>query len=61
MAKCKTLVGFGINDVEYTVKWKTSCGKEFVLRKYNAWKGCITDVVGKETNRLHPIKYFCLR
>ena len=47
MAKCKTLVGFGINDVEYTVKWKTSCGKEFVLPEYNAWKGCITRCYGK--------------
>ena len=47
MAKCKTLVGFGVNDVEYTVKWKTSCGKEFVLPEYNAWKGCITRCYGK--------------
>lgn len=47
MAKCKTLLGFGVNDYDKTVKWKLSCGKEFSLPEYSLWKGMICRCYGK--------------
>lgn len=47
MARSKTLLGFGVNDLNTTVKWKTSCGVEFCLPEYRAWKGMIVRCYGK--------------
>lgn len=48
MAKSKTLLGFGVNDVDFTVRWKMSCGKDFSLPEYTAWKGMIVRCYGKQ-------------